>query len=66
MRAFGDDQLEALVWLRIIAAIGNLEFQLITKPMIVGTESLGEGWVDGALDSLRELTSRARRPADLG
>ena len=52
VRDFGDDQLEGLVWLRIAAAIGNLEFHLITKPMIVGTESLGEGWVDGALDSL--------------
>ncbi len=66
VRDFGDDQLEALVWLRIAAAIGNLEFHLITKPMIVGTESLGEGWVDGALDSLRELTSRTHRSTDLG
>ncbi|CAA9404058.1 MAG: Homoserine kinase [uncultured Propionibacteriaceae bacterium] len=45
----------ALPWMQVVDLIANLRFHLVQKPMILGTESLSEGWVDRELESLRTL-----------
>ncbi len=54
VRSLDDDQLTALPTLRLAATLDNLAFHVLDKPKIMGTESLGEGWVDGALAALRD------------
>ncbi|GAB3745664.1 phosphotransferase enzyme family protein [Microlunatus parietis] len=55
VRDLDDDQLAALPWLRIAATIEHLDFHLIRKPAILGSETLGEGWVSGNLEALKLL-----------
>lgn len=55
VRALGDDQRAALPWLRIATTIEHLDFHLIRKPAILGSETLGEGWVSGNLEALKLL-----------
>ncbi|MFC7619811.1 phosphotransferase enzyme family protein [Microlunatus sp. GCM10028923] len=55
VRELDDDQLAALPWLRIAATIEHLDFHLIRKPAILGSETLGEGWVSGNLEALKLL-----------
>lgn len=52
--------LEALPWLQIIGQIGNLRFHLCDKAAWRGTESIGEGWVDDLLQSLREKAAELK------
>ena len=40
--------------LTLAGVLDNLTFHVIDKPLIVGTESLGEGWVDAGLTALRD------------
>jgi Ser/Thr protein kinase RdoA (MazF antagonist) len=60
VRALGDDQLAALPTLKLAAILAHLAFHVIDKPEFVGTESLAEGWVDQALELLRQATSSAQ------
>lgn len=46
-------ELEALPWLGVVEHIGNLRFHLREKPAWRGTESIGEGWAEDLLKSLR-------------
>ncbi|WP_112248217.1 phosphotransferase enzyme family protein [Kribbella monticola] len=52
-RPIATADLAAIPYLRVVGAISNLRFHLQDKPLIRGTESLHEGWVDGELDVLR-------------
>lgn len=55
VRKLDDDQLAALPWLRIAVTLEHLDFHLIRKPAILGSETLGEGWVSGNLEALKLL-----------
>jgi len=46
VRPLSAADLEALPWLGILAAIDNLHFHLVRKPLTHGTASLAEGWFD--------------------
>lgn len=58
VRPLSAPDLEALPWLGILAAIDNLHFHLVRKPLSHGTASLAEGWVDRAWRAL-DQTARA-------
>jgi len=46
--------LEALPALCVVDLVFNLRFHLVEKPLIFGSESRNEGWVERELSSLRE------------
>jgi Ser/Thr protein kinase RdoA (MazF antagonist) len=49
--------LEAVPWLAVVGGIANLRFHLVDKVLIRGTESIGEGWAEWELKSLREAAT---------
>jgi Ser/Thr protein kinase RdoA (MazF antagonist) len=55
LRALTEPDLAALPALQAAGLIANLQFHLIDKPRIFGSESRGEGWVERELVSLRGL-----------
>jgi hypothetical protein len=57
VRALADADLAAVPWLQAIDLIGNLHFHLIHKPLLRGTESLGEGWYGSTVDALRSAAT---------
>ncbi|WP_152360779.1 phosphotransferase enzyme family protein [Microlunatus speluncae] len=61
VRTFDDDQLRALPTLGLAATLDNLTFHVLDKPAFAGTESLAEGWVDGALAALRASVADSTR-----
>lgn len=58
LRPLSAADLEALPWLGILAAIDNLHFHLLRKPLTHGTASLAEGWVDRAWHTLDHAARR--------
>ena len=50
--------LAAIPYLAVVGGIFNLRFHLIDKPLIRGTESIGEGWADGELSALLRAAGR--------
>jgi Ser/Thr protein kinase RdoA (MazF antagonist) len=53
-RALPEVDLAAIGWFDVIGRILNLRFHLYDKPLIRGTESVGEGWADRELAGLRK------------
>ncbi|HEY0470987.1 MAG TPA: phosphotransferase [Kribbella sp.] len=51
-RTLPDIDLAAIPWLSVAASIFNLRFHLHDKPLLRGTESIGEGWAAGEIASL--------------
>jgi Ser/Thr protein kinase RdoA (MazF antagonist) len=45
--------LAAMPYLAVAGSIENLRFHLVDKPLIRGTESIGEGWAAAELEALR-------------
>jgi Ser/Thr protein kinase RdoA (MazF antagonist) len=58
VRPFSDAEVAALPWLDAVGRIGDLHFHLVDKPLLRGTESIGEGWAEHNLDRLREAAAR--------
>lgn len=58
LRPIGATDEAALPWLRVVEVIANLAFHLTDKTAWRGTESLGEGWVEGGLTDLRALADQ--------
>jgi Ser/Thr protein kinase RdoA (MazF antagonist) len=56
-RSLPDIDVAAIPWLSVAASIFNLRFHLHDKPLIRGTESIGEGW---AADEIASLHRAAR------
>lgn len=56
-RGLTPEDLRAIPALQVVALIANLRFHLVDKPLVFGSESRGEGWVDRELASLRDLLS---------
>jgi Ser/Thr protein kinase RdoA (MazF antagonist) len=54
-RSVTEPDLAALPALQAAGLIANLQFHLVDKPRIFGSESRGEGWVERELASLRDL-----------
>jgi Ser/Thr protein kinase RdoA (MazF antagonist) len=52
-RALSEVDVAAIGWFDVIGRIFNLRFHLYDKPLIRGTESVGEGWADRELAGLR-------------
>lgn len=55
VRAVGERDLAVLPWFRIVQWLLNLHFHLVSKPLLRGTESVGEGWADEILAELRAV-----------
>ena len=53
VRPLRENDLAAVPWFTIAGNIANLKFHLVDKPMLAGTESLAEGWVESSLTGLR-------------
>jgi Ser/Thr protein kinase RdoA (MazF antagonist) len=56
----------ALPWLDILLRIDYLHFHLYAKPAIRGTESLGEGWVEENLTTLRTSRPAMEKQGEAG
>ncbi|MFC7404864.1 phosphotransferase enzyme family protein [Georgenia alba] len=56
VRPLPEDDLTSLGWLRAAASLQNLGFHLVDKPAVQGSDSIGEGWADRELETLRELS----------
>lgn len=57
VRPIRDVDEAALPWVQVVEVIGKLTFHLTDKAIWRGTESLGEGWVEGCLTELRALAA---------
>jgi Ser/Thr protein kinase RdoA (MazF antagonist) len=53
VRPVSDAEVGALPWLDAVGRIGDLHFHLVDKPLLRGTESIGDGWAEHNLDRLR-------------
>jgi Ser/Thr protein kinase RdoA (MazF antagonist) len=60
IRELPEVELAALPWLGVIELIWNLRFHLVDRPAFHGTESIGDGWVDRELASLRQAARTLR------
>jgi len=54
VRPLGEADLSAVPAFRIVGSLTNLRFHLVQKPLLRGTESIAEGWVD---DLLRQFAT---------
>ena len=50
--------LAAIPYLAVAGRISNLRFHLVDKPLIRGTESIGEGWAAAELDALHRAADQ--------
>lgn len=66
VRPMPEADLAAVPWLQAIDLVGNLHFHLIAKPLLRGTESLGEGWYESTLDALRSAATSVNRRSQAG
>jgi Ser/Thr protein kinase RdoA (MazF antagonist) len=57
-REVSEADLAAIPYLTVAARLANLRFHLVDKPMIRGTESIGEGWAAAELAELRKAADR--------
>jgi Ser/Thr protein kinase RdoA (MazF antagonist) len=60
IRSIADADLQALPWLDVIERVGVLHFHLVDKPLLRGTESVGDGWAEHNLERLRSAAVRLR------
>ena len=60
MRPLSDAEVGALPWLDAVGRIGDLHFHLVDKPLLRGTESIGDGWAEHNLQKLRAAADRLR------
>lgn len=60
IREISNRDLAALPWLQVVGLIANLEFHLVRKPSVRGTDSINEGWAQRELDALAGLAARLR------
>ncbi len=60
VRPLSDAEVGALPWLDAVGGIGDLHFHLVDKPLLRGTESIGDGWAEHNLQKLRAAADRLR------
>jgi Ser/Thr protein kinase RdoA (MazF antagonist) len=58
VRPLSDTEVGALPWLDAVGRIGDLHFHLVDKPLLRGTESIGDGWAEHNLQRLRAAADR--------